>query len=343
MARSLARFGFLVLLLAGLTSLAGCRSARLHDGPAATLAPSPTVAAGTLQRASVPTYEWVATAATVASQAGESYRAFHRVAAPAASGAKDSGGGSGDLAKAAQNPIANMISLPFQNNTNFGIGPYDRTQNILNIQPVVPVKVGKWLVVNRMIAPIIYQPDITREDGGWTGLGDINYTAFIVPPTKGKVMWGVGPVVLLPTRTDDHLGKGEWGLGPSAVALVQPGKWVIGVLVNNIWSVGGSSDGDGSAPEVRNEINQMLLQYFVNYNLPQGWYLTSAPIITANWKAEPGQKWVVPFGGGFGKIFKIGKQPFNASLQAYYSAVKPDDGAEWQLRFQIQLLFPTGK
>jgi hypothetical protein len=108
--------------------------------------------------------------------------------------------------------------------------------------------------------------------------------------------------------------------------------WVIGVLANNIWSYTGDDD--------QPDVNQFLLNYFINYNLPQGWYISSAPIITANWKADSGNKWTVPFGGGVGKIFRVGKQPMNAQVQAFYNMDKPDNGPDWTLRLQLQFLFP---
>lgn len=237
------------------------------------------------------------------------------------------------LAKEAQNPLANMISLPFQNNTSFGIGPHNRAQNALNIQPVIPVGLTEdWNLINRTIVPLIYQPFVARDDGGKFGLGDINHTVWLAPAKAATLLWGVGPIISFPTATDDILGSGKWSAGPSVVALTMPGQWVIGALANNIWSFAGESD--------RANVNAFLLQYFVNYNLPDGWYLSSAPIVTANWKAESGDRWTVPFGGGGGKVFKIGIQPVNCSAQAFYNVEKPDGGPDWTLRLQIALLFP---
>ncbi len=237
-----------------------------------------------------------------------------------------------ELAKAAQNPVSSMISLPFQNNTNFGIGPYNRTQNILNIQPVIPVSLDKWNLINRIIVPLLWQPYDSTESK--FGLSDINYTLFLSPAKAGKIVWGIGPIFSFPTATDDILGTGKWSIGPSIVLLTMPSPWVLGVLVNNVWSVAGD--------EERGDINQMLIQYFINYNLPGGWYITSAPIITANWEAESGDQWLVPFGGGLGKIFRIGSQPMNGQLSAYYNAIHPDNlpYPEWTLRAQLQFMFP---
>jgi hypothetical protein len=217
-----------------------------------------------------------------------------------------------DLAKQAQNPIANLISLPLQNNTNVGIGPDDETQNILNIQPVWPFSLSeKWNLITRTIFPVISQPDaLTGGDGRINGLGDTTFTAFFSPKDSGKLTWGVGPVLLFPTATDATLGSDKWGAGPSVVILTMPGQWVIGSLLSNVWSFAGSGYQD---------VNLFTWQYFVNYNLPRGWYLTSAPIITANWEADSDNRWTVPFGCGVGKIFKIGKQPLNAQVSAYYN------------------------
>ncbi len=238
-----------------------------------------------------------------------------------------------DLAKASQNPIANLISLPFQNNTNFGIGPDDETQNILNIQPVWPFTLNeKWNLITRTILPVVSQPGVlTGGEGRVNGLGDTTFTGFFSPRDSGDTTWGVGPVFLIPTATDDALGSDKWGAGVSLVVLKMPGKWVVGSLFSNVWSFAGSGDQD---------INIFTWQYFINYNLENGWYLTSAPIITANWEASSGEKWTVPFGGGLGKIFRIGKQPINGSAQVYYNVEKPTYGADWTLRLQLQFLFP---
>jgi hypothetical protein len=243
------------------------------------------------------------------------------------------------LAKAAQNPIGNLISVPFQNNTSFQIGPFNRTSNVLNIQPVIPVELsGSILLINRTILPVVSSPDVTRPNGTTWGLGDLNYTAFFTPADAGPVMVGAGPVLLFPTGTSDDTGSGKWAAGPSVVLVATPGSTLIGLLVNNVWSYAGSSD--------RDDLNQMLIQYFVNYNFPGGWYLSSAPIITSDWTKPAREGWIVPFGGGGGKIFKIGRQPINGSVQAFYNVVTPEGedgnriGPEWSLRLQLQLLFP---
>lgn len=142
----------------------------------------------------------------------------------------------------------------------------------------------------------------------------------------------MGPILSFPSATDEVLGAEKWSAGPTAVALKIQGPWVVGALANNLWSYAGDDD--------REDVNQFLFQYFINYNMPQGWYISSAPIITANWKADSGNQWTVPVGGGVGKIFRIGKQPVNAQAQAFYNVERPDNGPDWTLRLQLLFLFP---
>jgi hypothetical protein len=241
-----------------------------------------------------------------------------------------------NLQKATQNPVASLISVPLQNNTNFGANPGYRNQNVLDIQPVIPIGITKdWNLLVRWITPIIYQPvpnaPGTPETGEF-GLGDMQPTFFISPRKPGKLIWGVGPVFQFPTATNKYLGQGKLGTGPSIVALTQPGRWTLGVLANNVWSVAGS----GSRPDV----NQFLTQYFINYNLQKGWFLGMAPIITANWEASRGNVWTVPFGGGIGRIMKFGAQPVSLVAQFYGNAVHPANTPAWTMRLQISFLFP---
>jgi hypothetical protein len=238
-----------------------------------------------------------------------------------------------ELRKAVQNPVANLISVPVQNNTNFAFGPFDRNQDVLNIQPVIPFKLSEdWLLIARIIQPIVWQPFPTANTGGQYGLGDMNPSFFLSPRKPGKLIWGVGPAFVIPTATSNLLGQGKFSLGPSLVVLAQPKNWTVGALVNNVWSVAGS----GNRPNV----NQMLVQYFINYNLNKGWYISVSPIITANWKATSGNVWTVPVGGGIGRVTKIGFQPVNITAQFYGNAVYPSYTSSWSMRLQIAFLFP---
>ena len=241
------------------------------------------------------------------------------------------------LAKAAQNPVASMISVPMQLNMNFDTGPEDDLQTVLNIQPVVPFSLGEnWNLITRTIMPVISQPDFGVYSKRENGIGDIQFSTFLSPkaPTSGGWIWGAGAIAQLDSATDDRLGQGAWGLGPTAVALRMSGPWVYGALVNNVWSV--SEDDD------RGKVNQFLMQPFVNYNIPSspGRYLTFSPIITANWEAESGEDWLVPVGLGIGQITRLGKQAVNLQAAFYYNVERPDGAPNYQVRLQFQLLFP---
>ena len=251
------------------------------------------------------------------------------------------------LAKAAQNPIASLISLPIQWNSTpstqwapNALDPsarHNQTQNVVNVQPVVPFKVSDGLtLVTRTIVPFISQPG----PGGTSvqTLGDINPSVFFVPTLKGNFTVGVGPTLVIPSATDNRLASGRWSGGPTGVLVYSKGKIVTGGLINNVWSFAGGG---------KNDVNKMLIQPFLNYNLPKGWYLTSAPIITSNWMNKDNKGWTVPVGAGVGRVFTLGTQPINSSLSAYYNVVKPEIAGEtllgdWTFRLQVQFLFPTG-
>ena len=248
----------------------------------------------------------------------------------------DAKASAGDLAKATQNPVASLVSVPLQNFTDFNIGPFGRDRNtILQFQPVIPIQLSEnWNLITRTIGALVYQPNISQPQQGTFGLNDINPSFFLSPAKAGKLIWGAGPTFLLPTASDNVLGTGKLSIGPGVVVAVQPGKWTLGVLVSNLWYVAGS----GSRPDV----NSMTLQYFINYNLKKGYYLTSAPINTANWNAPSGNVWLVAVGGGIGRIVRLGFQPVNVSVQAYGNVKRPDNfpSPTWQLRFQIAFLYP---
>jgi len=261
------------------------------------------------------------------------------ILSPRPVGAADAEESATELAKKTQNPVADLISVPFQNNFNFNTGEKDATVYILNVQPVIPIHLNHdWNLITRTIMPIINQPSLFEGpnsiSGSAWGLGDINPSLFLSPANPGKFIWGAGPTFTLPTATDWRLGSGKFSLGPAAVALFMDGPWVVGALANNQWSVTGWGEKD---------VNQLLIQPFLNYNIGDGWYLTTSPIMTSNWEARSSDHWTVPVGAGVGKLFKVGKLPINTQLSAYYNAVKPEFAADWQLRFQIQLLLPGFK
>jgi len=236
-----------------------------------------------------------------------------------------------ELSAAAANPLADLMSIPFQNNLNMNNGEYNRNVNVLNIQPVIPFAGGK--LITRTIFPIVRIPDFGNESGKLSsGLADIVFSAFYVPESKGLI-WGFGPVIELPTGGSTR-GTQKWSAGPSLVLMAQPGDWTIGGLINNAWSFAGNSD--------RGDVNHMLVNLFVVRQLGGGWYVNSAPIITADWTADSEDRWIVPVGAGGGKLVMLGgKLPLNLQTQLYYNVVRPDFGPEWQWRMQAQFLLPT--
>ena len=239
------------------------------------------------------------------------------------------------LLKAVQNPVADLISVPIQYNVNPGFAPYGRVQNVISLQPVIPLNLGEnWMLITRIIQPIVWQPYPDQKSGGVFGLGDMNPSFFLAPKNPGAVIWGAGPAVVIPTATSQILGQGKLSLGPSAVVLAQPGPWTVGALVSNVWSVAGSG---GRLP-----VNRMALQYFLVYNLAHDWYLNSSPTITADWRATAGNVWTVPFGLGVGRLVNIGNAPVDFSGTFYGNAITPAGMPTWSMSFQVTLLFPKG-
>ncbi|WP_426425573.1 hypothetical protein [Bradyrhizobium genosp. A] len=234
-------------------------------------------------------------------------------------------------AQAAQNPISNMISIPFQNNTYFDAGPYRRAQNVMLVEPVVPVHLNAdWNLVTRWITPVIYQPRLAPFQGAEFGVGNVQPQFYFVPAHTGSTVIGFGPQFQLPTATDNLLGVNKWGAGPALAALTIQGPWVVGVLANNMWA---GTEGE--------RVNRLTLNPFVNYNMAGGWYLSSSPVLTADWLAPTSQRWTVPIGGGIGRVFKVGEQAVNARVQLFDNVVRPINAASWILQMQVQLLFPS--
>ena len=244
-----------------------------------------------------------------------------------------------DEAKAAQNPLANVISVPLQNNTSFGYGDYDKIGNTLNIQPILPANIGNrdWIMINRFIVPLPKTvPDLTSEDGkSTTGLGDMNYTLWFAPPPFGNLTFGFGAVTIWPTGSKDELTTDKFSAGPSVVLVYMVEKYMLAAVISQWWSIRGDPDAD--------YISSFYFQPIFTYFLKKKWYATTGPIITADWTAPEGQKWFVPIGGGGGKMFSFGKVPMDFQMQAFYYVVKPDGGPDWEWRVQLKFIFPKGK
>ena len=248
--------------------------------------------------------------------------------------AQEAGGASeSELAQRSQNPIEDMVNVPVEENLDYGIGPNDRAQSTLKIEPRIPAHVlPTWNIVTRTIIPITYKPDTTATTGGSSGLGDLNPTFFVTPAHPGPVIWGVGPDFVLPTATQTSLGAGKWSVGPAVALVVKPKPWTIGFIASNVWSFAGQSG--------RSSVDKGSLQYFIHYNLANGWSLKTSPTMTAEWNKASGDVWTVPVGAGAAKVFKLGKVAIDASLAGYAYAAKPSDGPDWQLRCEASFLFP---
>ena len=238
------------------------------------------------------------------------------------------------LAKQTQNPVSNLVSVPFQFNFNTGGGIEDETIFNLNIQPVIPIKVtDKWNLIARTIVPLNSYPgpDGTR----FSGAGDIQEQLFLTPAKESKTIWGIGPSFSLPTATAKPAQTGTWAMGPSFVALNMTGPWVVGALATQYWPL---TDANGSP-----ETNLFVLQWFVNYNFGKGWAISAAPLNSANWDADSGQQWTVPLGMGIARTFVFNRQPMQLGAQYYHNVTRPDEAPANQLRFQLSLLFPLKK
>ncbi len=240
-----------------------------------------------------------------------------------------------DLAKQTQNPVADLISLPFQYNIFFGTGDKSKTKSTLLIEPVIPLHLNKeWTFIARPIIPLIDMPPLIDGQNRNQGLGNVQFEGFFTPKTKVFGDWtiGIGPTLEFPTNSgpDNRLGSDNWSAGPALLLMQSKGPWVFGGLLTQLWSYSGNDP----------EVNTTSLQPFVNYNMKDGWYLHSDPTFTADWAADASQIWTIPIGGGIGKVVKIGKMPVNFRLAAYYFLQSPRSGSDWQLQFQIQFLFP---
>lgn len=247
------------------------------------------------------------------------------------------------IVKTSQNPVGNIAIVPFQSNSNYGVGPYARYQYNLNIQPVFPIMLSKtWTLISRSIFPILNNPSNAPPPacvsqygcGSSSGFGDMQQQFFFAPKTKpGALIWGIGPMFQVPTASPDTFGSGKWSAGPAAVGLVMPGRWVTGMLVTQLWSFAGKP--------TRAPVNGGLFQPFVNYNMPGGWALTTAPIITANYAAPGDQKWAVPIGGGGSKTFQAGGQSMQVSVLYYTYIARPISSPQTNLRVVFSLLYPV--
>ena len=238
------------------------------------------------------------------------------------------------LARQLSNPVASLVSVPLQLNYNDGIGPLDDGEQwVLNVQPVIPFSLNDdWNLISRTIVPVVYQNDLFPGAGSQTGLGDTVQSLFFSPaaPTASGWIWGVGPVFLVPTGTDDLLTTDKWGAGPTGVVLRQQGQWTYGVLANHLWSFAGNDD--------RQDINATFLQPFVSFTTPTAWTYSLQTESTYDWENSA---WQVPLRVSASKVTRIGRQLVSYGGGISYWLESPDRGPEgFGFRLTLTLLYP---
>jgi hypothetical protein len=247
----------------------------------------------------------------------------------------------------AQNPLTPIYSIPLK--YTYHGGADNGGVSIGSLQPIIPVSIGNWNMINQLSLNIISTPGVVNgiaelpnpyPGSGVTGLGDTNFTSLFTPANSGNFSWGIGPTFVFPTdtlfsdtedRRSRELGSGKFSVGPAVMFVTQPKPWTRGLNIKQIWSVLGNDS--------RQAVSQMVLQPFVNYNLSDGWYVVSDMHMISNWNHDNSQRWTVPVGGGVGKLFTVGKNAINTRLEGYYNPVRPDQSAEWSASFTFQFLF----
>ena len=237
-----------------------------------------------------------------------------------------------ELAKKLANPVAALISVPIQNNWDFGIGSANAMRYTANIQPVIPFSLNDdWNLVTRTLLPVFYAESPVKGGDDTFGLGDTVQSLWLSPkaPTSGGWIWGAGPVLLYPTATDEALGAEKFGMGPTALALKQQNGWTYGALANHLWSVAGAGS--------RDDVSATFLQPFASYTTKTFTTFTLNTESTYDWEHS---QWTVPLNAMAAQLVKIGRQPVQFSLGARYYAEKPEGGPDWGLRFAVTFLFP---
>jgi len=239
------------------------------------------------------------------------------------------------LVQLAKNPFADLTNLQFYSDVNLGLSPGNQASQTVTFQPLIPFSVSpEWSIITRTVLPLIDQPGAAPGEGRTHGVGDTQFSAFLSPTRTGSLVWAVGPVFQLPTATNDALGQGKWGAGPTAGVQWSGTQWTFGALINNIWSFAGAAG--------RPAVNQMQLQPEVNYAFKDNpnRYLSYSPTITANWEAGGSERWTVPVSLGIGQLFTVGHQSINLQATAYYNVVAPAGAGNWTLELLVQLLYP---
>jgi len=239
-----------------------------------------------------------------------------------------------ELAKKLSNPVSSLISVPIQYNYDQKIGAAETgKRHLTNIQPVIPFSPNDdWNIISRTILPVVSQKNIYAGAGKQSGVGDVVQSIFISPklPTDSGLIWGAGPVFLLPTASDPLLGAEKWGIGPTAAVLKQDGPWTYGLLTNHIWSVGGKSS--------RKNINATFLQPFSSYTTTTATTFSINSESTYDWYSN---QWAAPLNLQVSQILKVGDQLFSVAMGGrYWATTTPSSPKRFGVRIALTFLFP---
>lgn len=235
-------------------------------------------------------------------------------------------------ARKARNPLADKITFALDNAFSFNSGPLEGSAYELDASVVAPSRLGdSWLILHRATLPLMHDPANVPGQGGKFGFGDLTYEALVTRNRDARIIWGVGPALVIPTATSSRLGSGKWSAGPAAGLVSQTGQWTFGVLAFNTWSFAGDS--------ARQSVNQLSLEPFVSYDLKDGWFVSFQPQMSADWTAPRGDRWTVPMGGGGGKGFTKGERSIYVTMFGYYNIEHPPESSPWQLSIGLEFQF----
>ena len=237
-----------------------------------------------------------------------------------------------EVARKSQNPFADKISLNLNSTLSFNSELLAGTGYEFDLRSVLPTRLGdNWQILHRPLLPVLHEAGGAPGEQSTFGLGDFVYQAFVTPNRNSRIIWGIGPTLVIPTATNSRLGGGKWSAGPALGVVSQPGNWSLTMVAANTWSFAGDS--------ARDSINQLSLELFVDYNVKAGWYVGYEPQLSADWKANPGKRWLVPMGGGVGKAVVLGRQNAVFTAFCYRNIARPTGAPIWQFQFGVQFQF----